>query len=80
MDRPHDALSSHARLTGDRLVIGIDVGSTTVKAVAVITAMNEAVLQGEMTIKNETGSGIPDVVDLEVEEYRIKMPKSRKGR
>lgn len=35
MDRPHDTLSSRTRLTGDRLVIGIDVGSTTVKAVAV---------------------------------------------
>jgi activator of 2-hydroxyglutaryl-CoA dehydratase len=35
MDRPHDVLSSRTRLTGDRLVIGIDVGSTTVKAVVV---------------------------------------------
>ncbi len=35
MERPSDEVSSHARLTGDRLVIGIDVGSLTVKTVAV---------------------------------------------
>jgi activator of 2-hydroxyglutaryl-CoA dehydratase/predicted nucleotide-binding protein (sugar kinase/HSP70/actin superfamily) len=35
MDGPHAEPSTRARLTGDRLVIGIDVGSTTVKAVAV---------------------------------------------
>jgi activator of 2-hydroxyglutaryl-CoA dehydratase/predicted nucleotide-binding protein (sugar kinase/HSP70/actin superfamily) len=35
MGCPHDELSSRTRLTGDCLILGIDVGSTTVKAVAV---------------------------------------------
>ncbi len=35
MTRPQDEMSPRARLTGDRLLLGIDVGSTTVKTVAV---------------------------------------------